>query len=240
MPELGLVQLEKARPMPGNPRTAHRVGALVASLRRYGFGQPVTINQTTGHVIAGNGRLQALRKMKAAGEPPPEGITARGKSWHVPAYFGQWSTAAEAEAALALNGGADGSLEGDLDAQTVAQILEQADQAAREALGLSEAQADQILLDFSTPTVAPQINLDGLERSAGAVRNSETSTIHLVLPLDLAEEARAALRLGTTAEDLIRWGLNGKPKRKGSPAATAKAQPRATRREDRQGRGRDS
>lgn len=222
MPPLRTIPLGKAKKMPGNPRGTHRTAALCASIRRYGFGQPVTVNETTGHVIAGNGRIAALRKMHRDGEPPPAGIEARGKVWHVPAYFGKWSTAAEAEAALALNGGADGSLEGELDAATVADILEQADQAAREALGLSDHQAEQILTDFATPTAEPQINLDGLERSAGATRNSDTSTIHLVLPLDLAEEARAALRLGTTAADLIRFGLHGKPKRKRSKKAASK------------------
>lgn len=205
----GTIPLHQTKKLPGNPRGSHRIGALVRSIRRHGFGQPVTINSTTGHVVAGNGRLAALRQMKADGEQPPAGITAKGKSWIVPAYFAQWSTDREAEAALALNGGAHGSLEGDLDGQVVAEILARADEEARLALGLTEQKAVQILEDHAAPLVAPVLNLDGLERTVSHADVAETATIRLEVPTALAERVRAQLRAGMTAADLLTRALDG-------------------------------
>jgi len=167
-----------------NPRSTHRLKALAASLRRHGFGAALTLNATTGHVLAGNGRTRALRRMKRAGDPAPDGVTVEGKGkrtrWKVPALWGTWPEAQEAEVALALNGGVDGSLEGDLDRDLVAHLLETSTEAARDALGLSSAQAQQYTLDHAAPVLPPQINLDGLARTAAAEDTTPTNTVKLI------------------------------------------------------------
>lgn len=57
--------LGKFKPIPGNPRkwTASQLGHLKSSILRHGMYQPMVVNEQTGHVIAGNMRWEALRKL---------------------------------------------------------------------------------------------------------------------------------------------------------------------------------
>lgn len=98
-----------------NPK-AHDVELIAGSLARFGFIDPVVIDERTGKLAAGHGRLKALQHLRDTEQPPPDGIdTGDNGAWLVPRVVG-WSSAndLEAEAALiALNrttevGGWDG------------------------------------------------------------------------------------------------------------------------------------
>ena len=201
--ELGALTLPKR-----NPRGSHRLGPVSESIRKHGFGQAITINRTTGNVVAGKGRVRALRRMKRAGEPAPGGIRTEGRAWLVPALVGSWPTDREALLDLALNGGLHGSLEGDLDARVVAEILKAADEADRLALGITEPQADQYQRDQEVPHIPPAINLDGLDRTEAASLVDRQTTVRLVIPPKLAERARALVRDGVTAAELLTRGVD--------------------------------
>lgn len=113
MADVARVPLDDIRPSPGNAKS-HDLDLIIASLRRFGFADPLVVDQRTGELLAGHGRAEALRVLRAlaasdevdpeTGEAyrPPDGI---GDDWRVPVYVG-WSSSddAEAEAArIALN-----------------------------------------------------------------------------------------------------------------------------------------
>lgn len=57
-----LVPIGDVQPFPGNPRTGD-TGAIVESIRANGMYQPVVAQRSTGYVLAGNHRLDALRQL---------------------------------------------------------------------------------------------------------------------------------------------------------------------------------
>jgi len=227
-----------------NPRGSHRLAALAESIRRHGFGQPITINRTTGNVIAGKGRLRALRRMQRAREAVPGGIRTVAGAWCVPALVASWPSDREALLDLALNGGVDGSLEGDLDAAVVAEILKTVDEADRLALGLTEPQADQYQRDQDVAYVEPVINLEGLDRSESARSVDRQTTVRLIVPPELADRARALVKKRITAAQLLARGVDhleganaaktkAKTKRQGGKRSTPPAAARPARRKGR-------
>jgi DNA modification methylase len=86
---------------PRNPKT-HRIDKLDESIGRFGFVQPLTLNEATGRLVAGHGRLETLAKMKADGKAAPDRITvAPDGEWLVPVTRGvSFASDAEAEAFL--------------------------------------------------------------------------------------------------------------------------------------------
>lgn len=84
-----------------NPKK-HDVGALVTSIRRYGFRDAPIFDGTLKALVAGHGRLKALEAMQADGDEPPTGVKAgKGGEWLVPVQLGvDAKSAAEAQAFL--------------------------------------------------------------------------------------------------------------------------------------------
>jgi hypothetical protein len=66
-----------------NPKW-HRVDGIAESIRRYGMDDPVAVNDRTGKLVEGHGRVEALRSMQAAGEPPPPNVKEKDGRWLVP------------------------------------------------------------------------------------------------------------------------------------------------------------
>jgi len=80
-----------------NPKD-HDIGAIVLSIRRFGFQSPLLMNDATGVLMAGHGRLEALRQMRDGGEALPDGIHKDGADWLVPVVRGAELSQEEAEA----------------------------------------------------------------------------------------------------------------------------------------------
>jgi hypothetical protein len=82
-----------------NPKD-HDLGAVITSIRRFGFVNPAVEDSATGRLVAGHGRLAALRAMHEAGEAAPAGIGIDDAGrWHMPIVVGaRFVTEAEAEA----------------------------------------------------------------------------------------------------------------------------------------------
>lgn len=86
---------------PGNPKE-HAEGAIGASIERFGFRDPLAIDETTGRLIAGHGRLTILERAHAAGSPAPQYVQVREDGmWLVPVTRGG-SFESESEAAAYL------------------------------------------------------------------------------------------------------------------------------------------
>jgi DNA modification methylase len=92
--------LGKLARAPRNPK-AHDLGTLQQSLGRFGYVAPVLIDERTGHLVAGHGRVEALERAKAAGQAPPARVQVRDGEWLVPVVRGVgFADEREAEAYL--------------------------------------------------------------------------------------------------------------------------------------------
>lgn len=58
---------------PRNPKQ-HDIGAIITSIRQFGYIEPPTVDETTRYVVAGHGRGEALRMMMNGQEEAPSGI----------------------------------------------------------------------------------------------------------------------------------------------------------------------
>ena len=81
-----------------NPK-AHDIPGIIDSIREDGYVDPIVINEKTGRVVAGHGRIEALDSMRAAGEEAPGGIETDGRGeWFIPVLRGkEWKSEAAAE-----------------------------------------------------------------------------------------------------------------------------------------------
>lgn len=86
---------------PGNPKE-HDEAAIAASIERFGMRDPVSIDETSGRLIAGHGRLTVLERAHAAGSPAPQFVQVRADgAWLIPVTRGgSFTDEAEASAYL--------------------------------------------------------------------------------------------------------------------------------------------
>ena len=94
---LEYVPLDAIVGAPRNPN-AHNLPALGESIRRHGFVEPVIVDERTGFLLGGHGRVDVLTEMRATDETPPSGIS---EQWAVPVILG-WSSRSDAEAEALL------------------------------------------------------------------------------------------------------------------------------------------
>jgi len=87
-------------PAKRNPK-AHADDDLDASFARFGVIEPTVLDERTGRLISGHGRLDRLKAAEAAGERPPDGITVVDGVWQLPVVRG-WRSRNDAEARAAL------------------------------------------------------------------------------------------------------------------------------------------
>lgn len=86
--EIKMVELDELVRWPKNPKN-HDWDLLGTSIKKYGFVQPLTVDEGTGRLVAGHGRLEMLMRMKAAGDQPPDRIELGPKGqWMVPVIRG--------------------------------------------------------------------------------------------------------------------------------------------------------
>lgn len=94
---MDLAELVRA---PRNPKQ-HDLGAIHTSIARFGFVSPIILDERTGRLLAGHGRLDSLQAAKASGSKPPDRIEAQDGTWHIPVVRGIASKSdQEAEAYL--------------------------------------------------------------------------------------------------------------------------------------------
>lgn len=93
--------LDEIERWPRNPKE-HDLEQIKASLRRHGYVDPIARDATSGKIVAGHGRQEALTEMWAAKEPPPRRVKVLDDGrWSVPVLGGvSWDSESEAEAYL--------------------------------------------------------------------------------------------------------------------------------------------
>lgn len=112
---LEYMALSKLMEWPGNPKD-HDLDTIGDSYQRFGFVEPIVLDENTKRMVAGHGRREKLVAWKGSGKAPPDRIIVRGKEWMVPVLRGvSFANAHEAEAYLltsnqtVINGGYNAS-----------------------------------------------------------------------------------------------------------------------------------
>lgn len=131
-----------------NPKD-HDEALIRASVLRFGFNDPLAVNEATGKLLEGHGRLTVLSEMKAGGDEPPERVKVRKKDgeWLVPMVRGlSFEDEAEAEAYMVAHNRASES--GGWVDTMLGQMLKDfdgADKGLWEAIGFSQNDAARFL-----------------------------------------------------------------------------------------------
>ncbi len=84
---LEYVDLETLIKWPGNPKQ-HDLGAIAASMIRFGFRDPLAVNRNNNFIEEGHGRLDTLVALKRQRRPPPAfiGVDEEGR-WYAPVLW---------------------------------------------------------------------------------------------------------------------------------------------------------
>lgn len=98
MPELRLeyVPLALLQVAPRNPKR-HQLDQLGGSISRFGYVEPIVMDERTGRMVAGHGRRESLLKMRAKGQAPPTGVREGDGDWLVPVVRG-WTSKSDKDA----------------------------------------------------------------------------------------------------------------------------------------------
>lgn len=89
--------IDELAPASRNPKR-HDLVALRASVARFGYVEPVVVDDRTGRLVAGHGRLEDLQALRGGGNQPPPGIEVdESGAWLVPVVRG-WASRTDAEA----------------------------------------------------------------------------------------------------------------------------------------------
>lgn len=150
------VPLAEVQKYPRNPKR-HDEGVLQESIDRFGFTNPLLVDETTGQLAAGHGRLERLVDMKAKGLAPPKRINvAKGGEWLVPVIRGvgfkddnELAAYVVADNRTVELGGWDNKLLADI----LTDFKNTGDAAAFEGVGWSQKELESILAHASGGTV---------------------------------------------------------------------------------------
>ena len=152
---------------PRNPKS-HDIGLIHQSLGRFGYVEPIALNERTGRIVAGHGRLETLQQKKATGERAPARVIERQGEWFVPVLRGvEFASDADAEAYLlasnqtTIAGGWD---EGDL-AKMLADLSKRDE--GLEGTGFDQGDVDELLrrIGDENAAVVQDDEEDALERA---------------------------------------------------------------------------
>lgn len=84
--EVEYVDIEELLKWPTNPKL-HDLGAIAASMIRFGFRDPLGVNRRNHYIEEGHGRLDTLVALKRQGRPAPKFIRVNGDRWLVPVLW---------------------------------------------------------------------------------------------------------------------------------------------------------
>ena len=158
--------LDSLKPNPANPKE-HDLGAIIEAIRVHGFVDAPVIDDRTGRILGGHGRVEALKAMQKDGQPPPRGILKGDKDWLVPVQH--TTTANDRQAAklmLALNrtvekGGMD-------DAKLSILLKAMAEDKDFEGSGYDGDDLDQLLKDLGQDEPGKEVEVPAPRRSPSA------------------------------------------------------------------------
>jgi DNA modification methylase len=137
-----------------NPKL-HALGDLGVSIGGHGLVEVPTLDERTGRLVAGHGRIEALRARKAAGEAPPGGVRVdEGGKWLVPVLRG-WASATDAQAENYLVASNQLTTAGGWDTSGLTDILRDlAKNDSLEGLGFNAGELERLLTEQPSGSLA--------------------------------------------------------------------------------------
>jgi hypothetical protein len=153
---LEYMDLDVLEPHPDNPK-AHDEAGIGASMGRFGVIDIIVLDDRTGQLISGHGRVDSFRRLRDAGESAPEGVTlAPDGTWTVPVVRG-WASTDDDEAKAALIGLNQGTIAGGWVPDQLAMMLgELQSKDALTGTFFTPADVDLLLSDVAAADVTGQ------------------------------------------------------------------------------------
>lgn len=129
-----------------NPKS-HDIATITKSVARFGYGEAPMLDERTGRLVAGHGRIETLRKMRDSQTPAPKGILVKDGKWLAPVQRG-WASRTDAEAdAYLLASNKLTQAGGWNDDGLVAMLKDLASKDALEGTGFTSSELDALLAE---------------------------------------------------------------------------------------------
>lgn len=214
--ELVLLPLAKILPADVNPK-GHEIPAIVASLRRFGYVEPVVLDTRTEKLVAGHGRIESLGVLKSGGEPAPLGIEVREDDWYVPTIVG-WESGTDADAlGYLLASNRTSELGGWIERGLAEALTDLSRMAALEGTGYTDKDLETLLAEHGFDDLATKPPSDA---SASEILARDHSTMSfpvtkpqldlIVAALDLVKKKTRAATTGAALAIVAKAYLDGK------------------------------
>lgn len=201
--------LDTIEPAANNPKE-HQINNVRASIDRFGYVAPMIVDDRTGRLVVGHGRLESLKARRDAGETPPEGIqTDDTGRWLAPVIHG-WASRSDADAAAYLVLDNRQTELGGWDHQALADLLDEiGDPDLIELTGWDPADLDELLADTGTddgagsgdgtgnPSLADRFGVppfDVLDTRQGYWRDRKRSWLRLGIKSEIGRGDRLAFK----------------------------------------------
>ncbi len=200
---IDFVPLDEVKRWPRNPKS-HDLKTLRRSIERFGFVQPLIVDETSGRIVAGHGRLEALIAMHTAGCPAPKRIRVKGRAWLVPVLRGvSFDSEKEAEAYLVADNRIVemGGWDLDLLAPMVEQFYEEPDVLA--AMGYTTSEVDLLLDRVSGGQEDDEASFEPAKNPTTKIGDVWTLGKHRILCGDSTEKRAWDRLLRSTVVDMV-------------------------------------
>lgn len=156
---LELMPLRDITGAENNPKK-HANEDIGKSIGRFGYVEPVVLDERTQRLVAGHGRVQALRVARKKGDAPPQGVELRDGEWFVPVLRG-WASRSDAEASAYLVASNNLTTKGGWENAGLAELLQSlAQQQALDGTGFDEDAIDGLLKEVALEQKAKEGNMD--------------------------------------------------------------------------------
>lgn len=153
---LEYVPLGSLKPAQGNPKM-HADQDIHASIGRFGYVEPMVLDERTGRLVAGHGRREALLAMRESKQKPPAGVQQRNEEWLVPVIRG-WSSRSDDEASAYLIASNQLTILGGWDDEQLSNLLsELSSRSAIEGIGFA-----QEAIDLLASQLSPSFDADAM------------------------------------------------------------------------------
>jgi hypothetical protein len=173
--------LTDVQPAVRNPKR-HATQAIAASIDRFGLGELPLLDERTGRLVAGHGRLDQLAAMRRAGQDPPDGVKlAADGNWLVPITRG-WASRSDAEAEAYLVASNQLTVKGGWDQDALVDLLGELDEELVELAGFDERDLAKLLGGGDTLPTEGDADTDEMEPVYGVIITcvDEQEQVHML------------------------------------------------------------
>ncbi|MGW4794659.1 hypothetical protein ACWEPC_19845 [Nonomuraea sp. NPDC004297] len=186
-----------------NPKE-HDIPTIRKSIEKFGCTIAGELDDRTGRLVAGHGRLLVLEQMQAEGKSPPEGVKVADDGVWLPPILRGWSSRSDADAEAYLAANNSTSERGGWDRGLLADMLTDigaADEELLTATGYDMADVENLVpADLGEAPPAPELTSGPVERVEppdvwGVIVTCETEEEQVELLERLAAEGRSVRAL---------------------------------------------